>query len=106
MIEINSIKIPDEFVDLCEGWHGGQSSMLYAISSTENLTTGSIKPPRAETDEQWYLGLWRELSMEIYRNIKAAREYEPGDVDALTRFDGFVDGKIAEMEADFGLTDA
>ena len=106
MIEVDSIEIPEEFLALCEEWHGGQSSMLYAISSTGHLKTGMIKPSWAETDEEWYLGLWNKLFMEIHNDIKAAREYEPDDVDALLRFGGFVNQKILEMEADFGITAA
>ena len=35
--QINSIEIPQQYFDLCNGWYDGQGSMLYAIASTGNL---------------------------------------------------------------------
>lgn len=39
-----SISFSSEVIKFAQEWHGGQSSMLYAISSTGALTLGSIRP--------------------------------------------------------------
>jgi hypothetical protein len=66
---INSIEIPAEFVELAKDWHGGQSSMLYAIASTGKLETGKIRPPYAYSDKEWYHGLFIELTEELWNCI-------------------------------------
>jgi hypothetical protein len=93
--QINSIKIPQQYIDLCDGWHGGQDSMLYAIASTGNLTLGSIRPSvydsdRYMTDEEWYWSLFCDLGAElrqIIRNIeKRDKENEVEDYEDLKTF--------------------
>ena len=39
-----SIEFDNESISAAEHWHGGQSSMLYALSSTGHLARGTIRP--------------------------------------------------------------
>ena len=93
--QINSIEIPQQYFDLCNGWYDGQGSMLYAIASTGNLTLGSIRPrvydsDRYMTDEEWYWSLFSDLGAElrqIIRNIeKQDKENEVEDYEELKNF--------------------
>jgi len=64
------ISIPVEYVNLCIDWHGGQSSIMYAIASTGNLTRGTIRPQNDNdewmTDDEWLCHLYYELSCELW----------------------------------------
>ncbi len=60
--------IPDRFVTLAQTWYDGSGSMLYAISSTGNLTFGSIRPNGADgpmSDSEWGRYLYWKLSREL-----------------------------------------
>lgn len=58
-------KIPDtlelepEEIDAATSWHGGQSSMLYAVASTGSLSRGTIRPmgdddqPMTDDEVRW-----------------------------------------------------
>ena len=72
--EVNSIVIPWHFVELCEGWAGGEDSMLRAISSTDNLTTGTHRPHYFETDAEWYADLYSSLWCELHHITKRLKE--------------------------------
>ena len=63
------ISIPVEYVELCQNWHGGQSSMMYAVSSTGGLTRGTIRPKNDNdepmTDDEWLCHLYETLLDEV-----------------------------------------
>lgn len=71
---IHKVQIPPSFVKLCQEWHSGVDSMIYAIASTGNLTPGTIRPyndlkQREMTDEEWYIYLFELLLLEL-KDIK------------------------------------
>jgi len=109
-IPVDSIVIPGRFIDLCEGWYGGIGCMLYAVSSTGGLTLGTLRPEGCETEEKWYLTLWRNLSADVYRARRCAwddQAYPEGheDIDALCEFEGWVDEQVGQLEESYQLTD-
>lgn len=110
---INSIKIPQQYVDLCNGWYDGKNSMLYAIASTGNLTLGSIRPRHYDyneymTDEEWYWSLFSDLSIELRQTIKNIdkrnKQNEVEDYEELKNFldwaEEIADGLATEYEID------
>lgn len=102
-IPINSIVIPGRFVTVCNNWHSGLNCMLYAVASTGNLTMGNRRPSGCETDEQWYLSIWQELSCDIvhilYHNAMG------DDQEILQEFYDWVETTCAELSTDYGLDD-
>jgi hypothetical protein len=65
MIPVDSIKVPCDIQRLCADWAGGTGCMLRAVSSTGGLIMGSIRPIGCDTDEKWYLTIWRELASDL-----------------------------------------
>jgi hypothetical protein len=57
----HSIEFTHEERAAASAWHGGQGSMLYAISSTGSLKIGSIRPHGCESDREHFIGIAREL---------------------------------------------
>ncbi len=55
-------ELPEGAWEIAEGWHGGQSSMLYAILSTGDLTTGSIRPSTYDENNELGLPIWRQMT--------------------------------------------
>lgn len=93
-----SLKIPDEFIQLCTEWHSGQSSMMYAVSSTGALSLGTIKPLDCETDEEWFQSILSGLESEVrdcIRILKKSRYgYDLDEVENMERFLGFLEGVV------------
>ena len=62
-------------LEFAEHWHGGQMSMLYGISSSGNLSRGTLRPlltddagvVTAMTDNEWSLHLVNSLQSELLR---------------------------------------
>ncbi len=111
MIPVNSIVIPEEFVELCHGWRDGPG-MFYAVSTTGNLTTGDRRPRGCDTDEQWYLILWRDLSRNVFSAVRMSDnnyaypdQDRHEDHDDLLRFDTWVVDVILQLERSYGLED-
>jgi len=107
---VDSIRIPDEFVAICDGWYDGMGDMVYAVSSTGNLTTGTIRPAGCDSDEQWYLNLWCDLSADLCNAVRAAKKGYNGQSDkddypVLVRFEDYVDSIIERLEREYGLED-
>lgn len=106
-IPVDSIEIPCEYVDLCEGWAGGTDCMLRAVSSTGNLTIGNIRPRGCDTDEKWYYHLWLQLSSDVGYAARLTREGgdEHGDADDLAEFEEWVDEQCERLCESYGLED-
>ena len=82
--------------------------MLRAVTSTGNLTTGTIAPAGCDGDEEkWYLTIWRELSGDLYRAVDMARDgFNHTDAMALADFETWVDEVIIpRLEEEYGLAD-
>ncbi len=108
MIKVNSIVIPVAFKHLCSDWHVGQGCMLYAVSSTGGLTIGIIRPRGCDSDEKWYLTIWRELSSDI--GYTHSQVKHPGcagldDLSNLSKFQAWVWRQIDRLEESYGLAD-
>lgn len=118
---VDSIVIPDRFVEVASRWYSGQSGMLYAVCSTGGLTIGSIRP-RGCTDEQWYYTIWRELSVDIMyarrEAEKACNEYDGSygygdfeerdlidDCETLREFEDWTDSIVAKLAHEYELED-
>ncbi len=61
----DGLELPGHIVEVAERWHGGQSSMLYAICSTGGIKRGSVRPERTMSDGEWMLSLLDEASSEL-----------------------------------------
>ena len=109
MIPIDSIKIPSRFVRVASHWYSGMSDMLYAVSSTGGLTLGTTRPVGCETDEQWYLTIWRDLSVDTACALRAAYEVresnnpEVDDYGDLWDFNKWVNGIVERLEESYNL---
>ena len=106
--EINSIQVPEEFIDLCNPWHSGQDSMMYAIASTGNLTTGDVRPydayeDRHYTDEEWYVNLFVQLEVEICQLLKLSSPAVDDQRYELTEFQKWTEGIIEKLKHEYGL---
>lgn len=113
--KVNSIKIPDRFVRLCTEWHGGMDCMLYAVCSTGTLKTGTHHPMSCDTDEKWYLHLWRDLAADVYGTVCAARKGynacddggdgngHDADYPALMEFEAWIDCIVERLEEEYDL---
>ena len=101
-VPIDSIVMPVRFVDLCEGWAGNINCMLRAVSSTGGLTLGNRRPMGCDTDEKWYLTIWRNLAADVYHTRCAC--LGPGR-SALSKFEFWVDDQVELLEESYGLSD-
>jgi hypothetical protein len=102
-IPVDSIKIPVAYQRLCADWAGGTDCMLRAVSSTGGLTIGTIRPAGCDTDEKWYLTIWRELSSDAYYAVR--HNPNSDDFDDLSRFEDWCDERVSDLEDSYGLTD-
>jgi len=106
---VNSIMIPGRFVTVCNNWHNGIGDMLYAVASTGNLTTGTNRPLDCNTDEEWYLMLWRALSNDVddaRQEAQFARETDSdclSDVAIFEDFRGWVNTVCEELSKEYAL---
>lgn len=60
-------------------YHGGQSSMLYAVASTGALTIGSEGFRDGRTDEEWLCDLMFYLMMEVEHTDFAQEDEVEGE---------------------------
>lgn len=85
------MSIPLEYVELCHDWHGGQSSIMYSISSTGDLTRGSIRPKNDDgdpmTDNEWLSHLYKKLFSELYHLISRLDKNDDDDYKLLSEFE-------------------
>jgi hypothetical protein len=103
----NSIQIPPVYQRIASQWYGGMDDMLYAVSSTGNLTCGMIAPRGCENDvRKHYLQIWRELAADIHTALKAAVSQGcSDDADTLEAFEAFADRQVMRLEESYGLVD-
>jgi len=69
------LELSGEEVDAAISWHGGQSSMLYAVASTGALSRGTIRPYGDDgplTDDEWICHLASNLAWEARDAAKSA----------------------------------
>ncbi len=107
-IPVDSIVIPERFVKPCADWAGGVDCKLRAVESTGNLTIGNRRPWNCDSDEQWYLTIWRDLSIDLaYTHRQGTIPYrrEPDDLSELADFEVWVDEQIERLEESYGLAD-
>ena len=90
-IPVDSIEIPSPFVDLCIGWYDGINDKLYAVASTGGLTLGNRRPVGCDSDEKWYLTLWRDFAVDVYRARRAAGDDEAFPPDGHEDLDAFIE---------------
>lgn len=103
-VPVDSIRIPPRHQRTCADWSGGQDCMLYAVASTGNLTTGTIRPVGCDTPEKWYLHIWRELSADTWSACKLAIDAD-ADYSDLTELEAYVDNIVEGLESAYGLED-
>ena len=72
--------------EVCRDWHGGLSSSMYAVASTGDLTTGTVRPSiydeyrdglpvgRLMTDDEWRAELAYGLVHEVNEALGAIAE--------------------------------
>jgi len=86
--------------------------MLYAVSSTGNLTTGTHRPVGCDSDEKWYLHIWRRFSVDVCLAVRAAGagcnadahdDGHDADYPALVEFESWVDSTVERLEREYGL---
>ena len=103
---VNSIEIPQKYIDLCTAWHDGIDCKLYAICSTGGLTTGTHCPTSCDDDsEKWYLYTWRELAADLCYTVRIASDGHDVDYPALIEFAIWVDCIVEQLEEEYGLED-
>ena len=73
-------------LQLARDWHGGQGSMLYAVSSTGGLSRGSESSRGGRTDEEWSADLLDRLARELAETGReiTAHPYPDRESDAET----------------------
>jgi hypothetical protein len=80
--------------------------MLYAVSSTGGLTTGTNCPTSCDgCDEKWYLHLWRALSISVSyaRRLASKGHNGPDDIEdwrVLREFEEWIDETIIPLLED------
>lgn len=114
-IPVDSIEIPERYLRLCEGWHGGQDCTLYAILSTGGLTLGTFHTffltsctdyiDDEDRDRKWYYVLWCDLACDVGRARKAACLANHADCDALLEFEEWVNDQVSQLCMSYRLED-
>jgi hypothetical protein len=105
MIQVNSIKVPCDIQELCADWAGGMGCMLRAVSSTGGLTMGTLRPEGCDTEEKWYLTIWRELASDLDYNARMAFKGGEEDYAALACAEAWADDICDQIAEAYGLED-
>lgn len=118
---VNSITIPPQYVAVASRWYAGINDLLYAVTSTKGLTTGTIRPRfgddgRRASDEEWYWLLWSDLvdCIDSARDSAAAlieradyNGYEDveviEDLDVLDSFAKYAKGWADRLESEYSI---
>lgn len=75
-------------------WHGGQSSMLYAVSSTGALALGTVAPSWTMNDDEWRQDLLFRLQREL-----TGTEPEEGEREMLAAWQAKLAAVAEEIDA-------
>jgi len=102
MIPVDSIRIPCDIQELCEGWADGANCKLH---TTRSLTLGSIRPKCCDTEEKWYLTIWREFANALDYDARLARKSGSEDYPKLACAKAWVDDICDELAESYGLED-
>ena len=105
MIPVNSIKMPRDIQRLCKYWAGNRACTLRAISSTGGLTLGTIRPKGCDTDEKWYLTIWRDFASDLNYTARVARSKGNADYHELACAEARADDVCDMLAEDYGLED-
>ncbi len=97
------IELNDDEINAAQAWHGGQSSMLYAVASTGALSLGTVRPRERDehdrfvplSDLAWKRSLVERLEGEASSDADTARE--------RVATDDFDDGEDADELLDQAL---
>ena len=112
---VNSIVIPERFVNLCGQWHGSMGDLLYAVASTGNLTTGDRRPMGCDSEEEWYLVLWERLTNDVGHAAHCAKRGHNAadlggdgsghdrDYPLLVEFETYADEITKRLSTEYGL---
>jgi hypothetical protein len=68
---VEPFKFIHDSITLASEWHGGQHTLLYALSSTGNLTPGSNRPSWCQCTADHYFAIYDELKAELNDIIKS-----------------------------------
>jgi hypothetical protein len=70
--------------------------MLYALSSTGNISMGNRRPYDCDTDTDWIVRLWESLACDIRAAMRAIRKInsaqDDDDLATFERFEKFAEG--------------
>ena len=103
-LPVDSIAMPVAFQRLCIHWAGGEDCMLRAVSSSGGLTIGTTRPRGCDSEEKWYLTIWRVLSCDVGRCRRMAGDGDP-DYDLLSDFEDWTEEMADRLEESYGLAD-
>ena len=74
----DTIEFEVDEIEAAQAWHGGQSSMLYAVASTGALSLGTMRPKDCDggvmSDREWFEYLVANLAREVRWARGAAQE--------------------------------
>ena len=76
------IELDADEIDAAIAWHGGQSSMLYAVASTGALRRGTHRPYGDDgpmSDDEWMQHLASKLAHEASQAAELAAKWECED---------------------------
>ena len=119
MVPVNSIVIPERFVEACAGWYSSSGDMLYAVSSTGGLTIGRRRPRGCDSAEKWYYSIWCDLYSDVGYAVSAAHaghNFRAGDDEGdgdghdadypvLVEFEDWVEAWVDALAESYGLED-
>lgn len=108
---LETIVIPDEFLDLCTEWAGESSCKFRAISNAGSLTLGNRRPysidvERYLTDEEWHVRLYAELGSDARYYARLAEKGGHIDAESLRRFEEWADQTSDRLRTVYHLEDS
>jgi hypothetical protein len=66
MIPIDSIELPECFMQVCADWAGGPGCLLRDVSTYRGLKIATTRPGGCDSDEKRYLALWRSFAADLH----------------------------------------
>lgn len=97
--ETGSFEFTSEERNMMIDWHGGQSSMMYAVASTGSLSIGSEGFREGRTNFVWLYDLMDQLATELnYPPLREDKEYNAPYTSALNRVNQWLESNEAMYE--------